>query len=94
MSQGAGSVSEWDYTERVEISLPNGETIPATYARRHADNTTRLTPDFGVVVPASGIAEEMGDVHDMTYDIESYDRHRSPSEMVSLFVALWERDHA
>lgn len=86
--------SEWDYTERVEIPLPNGETIPATYACRLADNTTRLTPDVGVVVPASGMAEELGDSEDFIFDIESYDHHRSPSEMVALFVKMWERDHA
>lgn len=85
--------SAWDYTERVEIPLPNGEVVPATYACRLADNTTRLTPDVGVVVPASGMAEELGDSEDFMYEIESYDRHRSPSEMVALFVSMWEREY-
>jgi hypothetical protein len=92
-SKPSPSGGPWDYTERVEIPLPNGEAIPATYCRRHSDNITRLTPDVGVVVPASGIAEELGDSEDFIYDIEAYDKYRSPSQMIDLFVRMWEREH-
>jgi hypothetical protein len=84
-----------EYSERVVIPLPNGDRIPALVEVRKEDDQhwTRITPDVAVVVPAAGIADELGDQCDLIHDMESRGVE-SPQAMVRLFVQTWERDYA
>lgn len=83
------------YAERTVIPLPNGDKIPATVSvidhGGKAGVWTHIKPDVGVVIPASGIAAEVGDTEDFIYDLDARGV-KTARQMVETFLTVWQRD--